>query len=153
MSSHPSVLTLILKLNTFLNRWPLKVLPDIPGFKNLTYSEELVKANLKPEVKTYVSVVRNSSSAVRRVKSDSKLVINGNVSGLRSKTVVFFSSVAFEDFDVICLTETWLCEQIDSSDLSDDLYLVFRKDRDSSTISCKRGGGVMVAIKKNISAS
>ncbi|GBM61262.1 putative RNA-directed DNA polymerase from transposon BS [Araneus ventricosus] len=75
------------------------------------------------------------------------------VRGLRTKTVEFFSSVASENFDVICLTETWLCEQIDSSDLSDDRYLVFRKDRDSSTSSCKRGGGAIVAIKKNISAS
>ncbi|GBM51289.1 hypothetical protein AVEN_164371-1 [Araneus ventricosus] len=76
-----------------------------------------------------------------------------NVRGLRTKTVDFFSSVASEDFDVICLTETWLCEQIDSSDLFDDRYLVFRKDRDSSTSYCKRGGGVIVAIKKNVSAS
>ncbi|GBM75495.1 hypothetical protein AVEN_183811-1 [Araneus ventricosus] len=69
------------------------------------------------------------------------------------KLLIFFSSVASEDFDVICLTETWLCEQINSSDLFEDRYLVFRKERDSSTSSCKRGGGVIIAIKKNISAS
>ncbi|GBN03902.1 hypothetical protein AVEN_221699-1 [Araneus ventricosus] len=48
--------------------------------------KELVKANLKPEVKTYVSAIRNISSAVRRVKSDSKLVINGasKISSLKS---------------------------------------------------------------------
>ncbi|GBN25666.1 hypothetical protein AVEN_241668-1 [Araneus ventricosus] len=63
-------------LNTFLNRSRLKVLPDSPSFKNLTCSEELVKANLKPEDKTYVSAVRNSSCDVKRVKPDSKLVIN-----------------------------------------------------------------------------
>ncbi|GBN90679.1 hypothetical protein AVEN_71173-1 [Araneus ventricosus] len=55
--------------------------------------------------------------------------------------------------EIICLTETWLCEQIDSSDLFDDRYLVFRKDRDSFTSSFKRGGGVIIAIKKNISVS
>ncbi|GBM21394.1 putative RNA-directed DNA polymerase from transposon BS [Araneus ventricosus] len=69
------------------------------------------------------------------------------------KLLIFFSSIASEEFDVICLTETCLCEQIDSPDLSDDRYLVSRKDRDSSTSSCKRGGDVMVAIKKNASAS
>ncbi|GBO02461.1 hypothetical protein AVEN_180468-1 [Araneus ventricosus] len=152
-----------------------------PELQELTLHEELVKVNLKPEVKTYVSTVRNSSSAVKRVKSDSKLVINGasKVSslksvelGLNSSRMLLFmlrflraifisslmhrfglSSVASEDFDVICLTETWLCEKIDSYDLFDDRYLVSRKDRDSSTNSCKRGGGVIVAIKKNISAS
>ncbi|GBN32056.1 hypothetical protein AVEN_97329-1 [Araneus ventricosus] len=80
-------------------------------------------------------------------------VFHQNVRRRRTKTVDFLTSFASEDFVVICLTETWLCEQIDSSDLFDDRYLVFRKDRDSSTSSCKRGGGVIVAIKKNISAS
>ncbi|GBM77905.1 hypothetical protein AVEN_48166-1 [Araneus ventricosus] len=81
-----------------------------PEFQELNLHEELVKSNLKPEVKTYVSAVRNSSSAVKRVKSDSKLVINGarKISSLKSV------------------------------------------DRDSSTSSCKRGGGVTVAIKKNM---
>ncbi|GBM21393.1 hypothetical protein AVEN_264827-1 [Araneus ventricosus] len=44
-------------------------------FQEPNLHEELVKANLKPEVKTYVSAVRNSSIAVKRVKPDSKLVI------------------------------------------------------------------------------
>ncbi|GBN91987.1 hypothetical protein AVEN_149133-1 [Araneus ventricosus] len=55
-------------------------------FQEPNLHEELVKSNLKPEVKTYVSAVRNSSSAVKRVKSDSKLVINGarKISSLQS---------------------------------------------------------------------
>ncbi|GBN60797.1 hypothetical protein AVEN_261326-1 [Araneus ventricosus] len=57
-----------------------------PELQEPTLHEELVKVNLKPEVKTYVSAVRNSSSAVKRVKSDSKLVINGasKISSLKS---------------------------------------------------------------------
>ncbi|GBM09765.1 hypothetical protein AVEN_101809-1 [Araneus ventricosus] len=57
-----------------------------PELQEPTLHEELVKVNLKPEVKTYVFAVRNSSSAVKRVKSDSKLVINGasKVSSLKS---------------------------------------------------------------------
>ncbi|GBM36441.1 hypothetical protein AVEN_234824-1 [Araneus ventricosus] len=43
-----------------------------PEFQEPNLHEEIVKANLKPEVKTCVSAVRNSSSAVKRVKSDLK---------------------------------------------------------------------------------
>ncbi|GBL95000.1 hypothetical protein AVEN_187508-1 [Araneus ventricosus] len=72
-----------------------------------------------------------------------------NVRGLRTKTVEFFSSV---EYDVICVTETWLCEGIDSWHLFDDRYLVYRKDRGSSSNSSRRGGGVLVAIKRCLSS-
>ncbi|GBM80684.1 Transposon Tf2-8 polyprotein [Araneus ventricosus] len=75
-----------------------------------------------------------------------------NVSGLRTKTVEFYSSVAFVEYDVICVTKTWLCEVIDSRHLFDDRYLVYRKDRGSSSNSGRRGGGVLVAIKKCLSS-
>ncbi|GBM30834.1 hypothetical protein AVEN_52625-1 [Araneus ventricosus] len=57
-----------------------------PEFQEPNLHEELVKVNLKPEVKTYVSAVRNICSAVKGVKSDSKLVINGarEISSLKS---------------------------------------------------------------------
>ncbi|GBN72531.1 hypothetical protein AVEN_90091-1 [Araneus ventricosus] len=75
-----------------------------------------------------------------------------NVRGLRTKTVEFFSSVASVEYDVICVTETWLCEDIDSWHLFDDRYLVYRKDRGSSSNSSRRRGGVLVAIKKCLSS-
>ncbi|GBN10663.1 hypothetical protein AVEN_207633-1 [Araneus ventricosus] len=64
------------------------------------------------------------------------------------KTADFFSSVASDDQDVILITETWLCEDIDSLELFDDRYLVFRRGRGSSYNSCRRGGGVLIAVKK-----
>ncbi|GBN62678.1 hypothetical protein AVEN_90603-1 [Araneus ventricosus] len=57
-------------------------------------------------------------------------------------------SVASDDQDVILITETWLCDDIDSLELFDDRYLVFRRDRGSSSDSCRRGGGVLIAVKK-----
>ena len=75
-----------------------------------------------------------------------------NVRGLRTKITGFFGSVASEDFDVILLTETWLCSDIDSCDLFDYRYNVFRKDRDSSTSIFNRGGGVAIAVKNCFSA-
>ncbi|GBM57525.1 hypothetical protein AVEN_97641-1 [Araneus ventricosus] len=71
-----------------------------------------------------------------------------NVRGLRTKTSDFYSSVASDDQDVLLITETWLCDEIDSLELFDDRYLVFRRDRGSSSDSCRRGGGVLIAVKK-----
>ncbi|GBN78909.1 hypothetical protein AVEN_101668-1, partial [Araneus ventricosus] len=68
--------------------------------------------------------------------------------GLRTKTSDFYSSVASDDHDVILITETWLCDDIDSLELFDERYLVFRRDRGSSSDSCRRGGGVLIAVKK-----
>ncbi|GBN42060.1 putative RNA-directed DNA polymerase from transposon BS, partial [Araneus ventricosus] len=70
-----------------------------------------------------------------------------NVSLMVGKRVLQ-SSVASDDQDVILITETWLCEDIDSLELFDDRYLVFRRDRGSSSDSCRRGGGVLIAVKK-----
>ncbi|GBN16335.1 hypothetical protein AVEN_198527-1 [Araneus ventricosus] len=72
-----------------------------------------------------------------------------NVRGLRTKTKDFFSSLASVDQDVISITNTWLSEDIDSLELFDDRYMVFRWDRDSSSNSCRRGGGFLIAIKSD----
>ncbi|GBN76440.1 hypothetical protein AVEN_170549-1 [Araneus ventricosus] len=53
------------------------------------------------------------SCLVLSTNTDSKCLslLYQNVRGLRTKTVEFYSSV---EYDVICVTETWLCEDIDS---------------------------------------
>ncbi|GBN84643.1 putative RNA-directed DNA polymerase from transposon BS [Araneus ventricosus] len=63
-------------------------------------------------------------------------------------TMGLIDSVASDDQDVILITETWLCDDIDSLELFDDRYLVFRRDRSSSSDSCRRGVGVLIAVKK-----
>ncbi|GBN40701.1 hypothetical protein AVEN_182432-1 [Araneus ventricosus] len=68
-----------------------------------------------------------------------------NFLGLRTKTVEFYSSVSSVEYDVICVTETWLCEDIDSWHLFDERYIVYRG---SSSNFSRPGGGVLVAIKK-----
>ncbi|CAL1280040.1 unnamed protein product [Larinioides sclopetarius] len=69
------------------------------------------------------------------------------------KLMNFFLVPLFLRADIICLTKTSHCEQINSTSLFDDRYHVFRTDRDSSTSSCKRGVGVAIAIKEDTSAS
>ncbi|GBM83453.1 hypothetical protein AVEN_86706-1 [Araneus ventricosus] len=101
---------------------------------------EIIEIELKSETSTYASVVKLLQLYPK------------NVRGLRTETVEFFSSVASVEYDVICVTESWLCEDIDSWHQFDERYLVYRKDCGSSPNSSRGGGGVLVAIKKCLSS-
>lgn len=70
-----------------------------------------------------------------------------NVRGLRTKTHQFYTSVVARNFDIIGLSETWLCDEISSSELFSSNYEVFRDDRNLDEINKCRGGGVALAIK------
>ena len=65
-----------------------------------------------------------------------------NVRGLSSKTVEFYNAVRMNEFDMIALTETWCNDSISDSEIFDDRYVVFRKDR------MTRGGGVLLAVRR-----
>lgn len=51
-----------------------------------------------------------------------------NVRGLRTKTNAFYKNLLQVDYDVICLSETWLHENIFSAELFDSRYSVYRCD-------------------------
>ena len=53
----------------------------------------------------------------------------------------FQDLVYLEDSDVVCVIETWLNSDISNSEILDERYEIFRKDRES------RGGGLLVAVK------
>ena len=69
-----------------------------------------------------------------------------NVRGLRTKIVQLRLMLANCDYDVIVFTETWLREDIDSTEISSD-YVLFRCDRSALTSQHARGGGVVIAVK------
>lgn len=73
-----------------------------------------------------------------------------NVRGLRTKTNAFYKNLLQVDYDVICLSETWLHENIFSAELFDSRYSVYRCDRNYSECGNVLGGGVLIAIKSNI---
>lgn len=74
-----------------------------------------------------------------------------NTRGLRTKTHEFYRSLISTNFDVIVLTETWLNKNILSSELFDDRYIVYRRDRESTGFHRnKEGGGVLIAVAKHI---
>lgn len=80
-------------------------------------------------------------------------IYHQNVRGLRTKSVDFYRNLAKSNYDVITLTETWLVAGILDSELFDERYLVWRRDRDYASTSQSRGGGVLVAVRRDIVAS
>lgn len=55
-----------------------------------------------------------------------------NVRELRTKTTEFYNQVLLTDFNIICVSETWLDEDISSDKLFPQQYTVFRCDRSSN---------------------
>lgn len=71
-----------------------------------------------------------------------------NVNRIKTKTTdLYLSSLNF-DYDIICITETNLNSGFFDNELLDLRYNVFRRDRETSCINKKEGGGVLIAIKK-----
>ncbi|KAH1016148.1 hypothetical protein HUJ04_007418 [Dendroctonus ponderosae] len=77
-------------------------------------------------------------------KSKSFSVCYQNVRGLRTKLNELMQAVYIE---------TWLNEDFSHSELNLNNYNIYRTDRNSSTSKHKRGGGVLIAVRKDIGSS
>lgn len=69
-----------------------------------------------------------------------------NVRGLRTKISSFFQASSVPDYDIICLTETWLNNKIGDYELFNNHFQIFRRDRDSHTSHKSDGGGCLIAV-------
>lgn len=76
-----------------------------------------------------------------------------NARGLRSKCLDFYRNMSLSNHDIIVITETWLVDSISSSELFDDRYLVWRRDRDYLATGQTKGGGVLIAVRKDITVA
>lgn len=70
-----------------------------------------------------------------------------NTQGLRTKTNRFYNNLVSNDYDIICLTETWLNSTVLTSELFSSKYNVYRRDRETATSTKKEGGGSLIAVK------
>lgn len=52
------------------------------------------------------------------------------LTGLRSKTMQFYHNLCISSYDIVILTETWLLPRVSDSELFDNRYIVWRRDRD-----------------------
>lgn len=75
-----------------------------------------------------------------------------NVTGLNTKTVDFFNSTSDLEYDVIFITETWLSERVNNSEIFSTDYSVFRCDRDFVGTNLMTGGGTLIAVRSNFCA-
>lgn len=73
-----------------------------------------------------------------------------NTRGLRTKVSKFFRAVCLNDYDVVCITESWLTDGISDSELFDSRYLVYRRDRNYSQTGQIYGGGVLLGVKREL---
>lgn len=73
-----------------------------------------------------------------------------NVRGLRTKTSNLLRNVCINNYDIIVLTETWLVDSVSNSELFDSRYFVWRRDRDYGRTAQTRGGGVLMAVKNDL---
>lgn len=69
-----------------------------------------------------------------------------NVQGLRTKSHDFFSQVLLNDYDIICVSESWLTPNFYDKEFFDNRYVLYRCDRTEES-GAERGGGVMVAVR------
>lgn len=61
-------------------------------------------------------------------------------------------AVSVENYDVLLFTETFLDCQIDNNELGLQNFQIFRCDRSQRTSCYSRGGGVLVAVRRHLSA-
>lgn len=70
-----------------------------------------------------------------------------NVRGLRTKSHNFYCNTKNYEYKIIALTETFLCDGIQSSEYFDHNYVTYRRDRVSRNTP---GGGVLLAVHDSI---
>lgn len=90
---------------------------------------------------------------MNRLKFNNLTIYYQNCRGLRTKTNTFYSNLCCTNYDVLVLTETWLNSSVLSSELFDDRYVVYRRDRETTGFHPnKDGGGVLIAVSTKISS-
>lgn len=76
-----------------------------------------------------------------------------NCRGLRTKLNTLYMNILSECYDIIILTETWLIPAISDNEFIDGRYNVFRSDRNRLATNKQDGGGTLVAVRRQISAT
>lgn len=69
-----------------------------------------------------------------------------NFRGLKTKTKDLRLANLLHDYDVIVGTETWLDSGVYDNELLSDSYNIYRRDRESTSLTGKIGGGVIIAV-------
>ena len=76
-----------------------------------------------------------------------------NTRGLNSKTDAFFTSVSNCESQLIAVTKTWIQDGLYSYGLFNKNYVIYRKHRNLDLMNLTRGGGVLLGVRHDITAS
>ena len=129
------------------------VIPSVsPGkFKN----DSICSAQARLDTTPPPNLSCSSLSCHQKTNSDSfeLNIYASNVHGLRTKSKDVYRNSATNQFEVYSLTETWLNDEICSSEYFDSSFNVFRKDRYQTGSALKLGGGVLIAVRSHITCS
>lgn len=70
-----------------------------------------------------------------------------NVRSIVYKVDQVLPNILSSEYNILCLTETWLHSNISSSEYFPNNYIVYRSDRDFDKSNKSRGGGVLIAVE------
>lgn len=83
-------------------------------------------------------------------RSNNLMFYYQNIRGINTKLDVFNQNITLVDYDIIVLSETWLNNEVNDSELGLlSKYTIFRCDRGSIIGNNIRGGCVLIAIKSH----
>lgn len=75
-----------------------------------------------------------------------------NVNRIKSKLKQLYINILNDNYDIICLSETNLDSSFSDSEFVDERYVVFRRDRETTMSLKKSGGGVLIALRRDLTA-
>ncbi|XP_055381850.1 uncharacterized protein LOC129612327 [Condylostylus longicornis] len=143
---------LLKKFHETLDVSSLQVDKDLETYRN--HMKNFFVPPTRRNNSNLIHLTDSGNSSTRSLKQLS--LYYQNVRGLRTKTNEIHKNSLLLDFDVYLLSETWLHNSIDSLELFDHSYVVFRKDRlhtVSDNVNIPKGGGVLLALKNIFNAS
>lgn len=77
-------------------------------------------------------------------------ILYQNVRGLRTKVNELYSSLLNVDADFVCITESWLNDNILSTEFLNENLICHRRDRNYAQLGSTKGGGSLIIHKKSI---
>ena len=110
---------------------------------NILKSKSPDSSNIRANCNTYKNVISKETFNAKSLS-----IFYQNARGLNTKTNLLYHSISVCDFDIIGISETWLKEDVSSSELFPSNFVVFRKDRDFEILNKSRGGGVLLGVKQ-----
>ena len=125
---------------------PLKVGVALRLFLHVLYTVFLIKLSGDVEINPGPIQEENAKRSIKCVT----LNVRSLTSSVKTKNRIesnherFQNFVYSEDFDIVCVNETWLTENVYNAEILHSGYSVIRNDRKS------RGGGVLLGIKTDI---